>query len=195
MRDFVFGRALYWITKRSGYGTHELNPPRSFIHFLRSYYAGANLTGAEIGVASGDNAKNILEQLNIQLLYLIDLWEPYSGYSERRDHSSEYEEMLKKLSKHKDRLKILRMKSSEAVDNIEDESLDFVYIDANHNYEYVKEDLYNYWRKLKRGGVLAGHDFNWYGVARAVIEFCDELGKVPITGNEDTDWWIEKEVR
>ena len=54
------------------------------------------------------------------------------------------------------------------------EKLDFVYIDANHSYEYVKKDMENYYPLIKKGGVLAGHDIkepHHPGVLRAFNEF------------------------
>lgn len=52
-----------------------------------------------------------------------------------------------------------------------DASLDFVFIDANHSYEAVINDIRAWWPKIRPGGLLAGHDYSWTGVARAVHEF------------------------
>jgi hypothetical protein len=56
-------------------------------------------------------------------------------------------------------------------------SLDFVFIDANHSYEAVLSDLHAWWPKIRPGGLLAGHDYGWSGVAKAVYEFfgCADL--------------------
>lgn len=64
----------------------------------------------------------------------------------------------------------LRMTSVKAAGMYEDQSLDFVLIDANHDYEPVKEDLIAWLPKVKIGGVIAGDDYPWPGVTQAVNE-------------------------
>ncbi|KAH3766051.1 Capsular polysaccharide synthesis [Pelomyxa schiedti] len=54
---------------------------------------------------------------------------------------------------------VLRLTSEQAAKLIPDDSLSFVYIDARHDYSSVLQDLSLWYPKLKRGGVLAGHDF------------------------------------
>mgnify|MGYP001615059141 CR=1 FL=1 len=71
--------------------------------------------------------------------------------------------------------------------------LDFIYIDANHNYEFVKRDIENSWNLLKKGGVLIGHDFTFYSVAKAVIEFAEKKKLKVITKAKDWEWIIIKE--
>lgn len=63
--------------------------------------------------------------------------------------------------------------SEEKAKLYKDESLDFVFIDANHTYEYVKKDIEAWLPKIKKGGIIGGHDFNifyWPGVVQAVTE-------------------------
>lgn len=68
--------------------------------------------------------------------------------------------------------KDLRMTSVEAAKLFEDKSLDFVFIDASHQYEDVKNDILAWKPKMKNGGILAGHDYTsyWTGVVQAVNE-------------------------
>lgn len=63
-----------------------------------------------------------------------------------------------------------RMPSLEGVKLYEDQSLDFVLIDGSHQYEDVKADIAAWLPKMKKGGLLAGDDYNWSGVSRAVRE-------------------------
>ena len=65
------------------------------------------------------------------------------------------------------------MDSIEASKKYEDNSIDFVFIDANHDYDYVKKDIEAWFPKVKTGGVIAGHDYHkhWKGVVKAVDEF------------------------
>ena len=69
------------------------------------------------------------------------------------------------------RVSVLRNTSVEAAQLVRNGSLDFVYVDARHDYRSVKEDMGLWWSKVCRGGVLSGHDLIWPGVRRAVVEF------------------------
>jgi predicted O-methyltransferase YrrM len=70
--------------------------------------------------------------------------------------------------------------STSVVNNFEDSYFDWIYIDTNHSYETTKEELNLYSPKIKKGGIIAGHDYivgYWnglvkYGVIEAVNEFC-----------------------
>ncbi|MDP3697256.1 MAG: class I SAM-dependent methyltransferase, partial [Candidatus Taylorbacteria bacterium] len=76
------------------------------------------------------------------------------------------------------------------------EELDFVYIDGNHSYDYVKKDLELYWDKVKKGGALTGDDFNIKDIARAVFEFSKEKNQDFLTyyvgGPIDVDFIFPK---
>jgi predicted O-methyltransferase YrrM len=87
-----------------------------------------------------------------------------------------------------DKLNIVRALSKEASLLYKDNSLDFAFIDANHSYESVKEDIELWLPKIKSGGILAGHDYNiWTGVNKAVHEkFAND--KIQII---DTSWLVE----
>jgi len=78
-----------------------------------------------------------------------------------------------------DRVIIHRAESAEAADLFDDGYFDWVYIDGNHLYEYVLEDLEKYYPKIKSGGKLMGDDYGdegWWdnGVQKAVDEFTRE---------------------
>ena len=70
----------------------------------------------------------------------------------------------------------IRLPSTKAARCFDDGELDFVFIDAEHSYEAVKADIEAWWRKLRRGGLLIGHDYDparFPGVCRAVDEFAE----------------------
>jgi len=74
----------------------------------------------------------------------------------------------------KDYIKVLSMSSIEASKKFDDDSLDFVFIDAGHEYEDAKGDIDAWYPKLKKSGMLAGHDYSdrFPGVIKAVNKFC-----------------------
>ena len=65
---------------------------------------------------------------------------------------------------------------------------DFIFIDGDHSYEYIKHDILKSLQYLKTGGILAGHDNNWPGVEKAINEL---LTDYPVK-NEETIWWTKK---
>lgn len=124
---------------------------------------GLNQKGVEVGSFKAGFAKEILESWPGKL-YLVDVWRslPKSEYddsSNHSDHVNAYSEAMHNLSGFEDRAFMLRMKGEHAAELFRDDSLDFVYIDANHTYEEVKKDINIWYPKVKVGGILAGHDF------------------------------------
>jgi hypothetical protein len=65
---------------------------------------------------------------------------------------------------------LLKMSSICAANTFDDKSLDFVFIDASHEYEDVKNDIFHWYPKVKDGGILAGHDYHHDPVKQAVLE-------------------------
>jgi len=179
-------------TLYKGASTQATSLTRPMIEFIRKNFGGKPLTGVEIGVLHGKNAERILKTLSIQKLYLIDPYELYIEVSgELSDTRNALQECKKRVSKSGEKVKFIIKKSSEAVNEIPDD-LDFVYIDGNHAYEFVKKDIELYYPKIKTGGVLGGHDFalSTKGVFKAVMEFVTD-NELKLHG-EDTDWWVVK---
>ena len=155
--------------------------------FLIDYYKEKeNLVGVEIGVFDGEHATNLLETLNIETLYLIDPYEEYKddvSIVNRKGRIKYFpHEKLPEELKENEKIKLIMKKSKEGLLEIS-EKVDFVYIDGNHSYEYVKEDIEKGYDILKEGGVLGGHDYvhRHYGVMQAVTEFMQE---------NNIDMWI-----
>lgn len=81
------------------------------------------------------------------------------------------------------RCELIKESSLSASEAISDGSLDWAYIDADHRYKAVRNDLRVWFPKVRKGGVFSGHDYinygsgkNAFGVIRAVDEFCEEYG-------------------
>ncbi|MBI2971111.1 MAG: class I SAM-dependent methyltransferase [Candidatus Aenigmarchaeota archaeon] len=141
--------------------------------FVREILDRRELVGAEIGVWRGDNAKAMLKILDIRKLYLIDPYETYDEYKEEEKSGAFSQKALKEVEKiisRDKRVVLIRERSENAVNKII-EPLDFVFIDGNHDYEYVKKDLEMYYPLVKKGGFIAGDDISIDDVSKAVIEF------------------------
>ncbi|MBV6641983.1 MAG: class I SAM-dependent methyltransferase [Cyclobacteriaceae bacterium] len=143
--------------------------------------------GCEIGVWKGDFTERLLKLAKPSELYLIDPWKYFGEYKRAWfggvDNTQEkmdevYEFVLQRFQKPiaYEQLKIIREVSSEAHQRLEDASFDWIYIDGNHTYDFVMQDLKYYYPKLKAGGILCGDDYGtigWWqgGVKKAVDEF------------------------
>lgn len=91
---------------------------------------------------------------------------------------------------------VIKQDSYTAAAQFQNNSVDFVFVDADHTYDFVKRDIETWWPKVKSGGIMAGHDFTWLfpdgiqGVARAVWEFAYN-NKLRFTVS-NTSWIINK---
>ena len=140
---------------------------------------------AEIGVWKGQFSKEILSRTKPRQIYMIDPWKFYPKYENRwyggniarnQEDMDKIYNLTKKKYRNYSNVKILRDTSNNALIKLKAISLDFVYIDGNHSYSYVKNDLFNYFNKIKPGGIMAGDDLFWgiregFPVLRAFINF------------------------
>ena len=122
--------------------------------------------GAEIGVQKGQFSSHLLtEWTSCEYFLLVDPWkqqdETYtdSANVDNIQQEANYQETIRRLAFFHKILDIQRKTSKEATSSVRDNSLDFIFLDANHNYCSVKEDLELWWPKLRQGGFLTGHDF------------------------------------
>lgn len=135
-----------------------------------SFFQDRKLIGAEIGVLYGKNSQNILDNLSIEKLYLIDTWNDYGKADNSYNHQEAYNEVVRKFN-NDSRVQILRGYSIEKAKDIPNNSLDFAYIDANHSYDFVYQDLCIWTTKVKNNGIVAGHDIGMIDVMNAVKDF------------------------
>lgn len=143
---------------------------------LLKYLAELGYTkGAEIGVAEGVFSEAMFKAIPNLELICIDNWKPYkgnrfSGSFARNEHH--YRVACERLEKYN--ALIIRSKSMDALKLVADESLDFVYIDANHGYDYVMQDLIEWTKKVRKGGMIIGDDYYYMekaGVLEAVNDY------------------------
>jgi hypothetical protein len=135
---------------------------------------GVNGDAVEVGSYAGESAEYFAK--HFRSLTAVDPW-MFLGNIERA-----FDERMKPYSN----VRKLKMKSDEGATHFADASLDFVYIDADHHEEFVREDIRLWLPKVKPGGILAGHDYSEkeVGVRRAVD---DLLGK-PDRIFADSSW-------
>lgn len=148
-------------------------------------------SGVEIGVLRGDFSRTILQKWNGEKLYLIDSW-AHNGNIDLNngDHNTQLNnlaETFKNIYEFNDRACIIRASSLEGSKLIKDGSLDFVYLDAGHDYKSVMDDLLAWWPKIKEGGMLLGDDYidgillyngvTLFEVRQAVDEWAASIGR------------------
>ncbi len=150
-------------------------------------------TMAEVGVFDGGFSSEILEIVSPTQLVLIDLWADelvqsgdVDGRNVREIRGPDLEQTVRARFANDARVSVLKG-TSRLLARFPDEHFDAIYLDADHSYEAVQQDLLASFRALKPGGWLMGHDYGinpertdsrWaFGVRRAVDEFCESRGE------------------
>jgi predicted O-methyltransferase YrrM len=119
--------------------------------------------GAEIGVCKGMYSKWLSVKIRGLKLFCVDPYKSYKEYSEYLDQNemdSLYKQAQQRLAKFN--CEFVKKFSMDAVKDFNDNSLDFVYIDANHAFEFVVNDIAEWSKKVKPGGIVSGHDYSGY---------------------------------
>ena len=142
-------------------------------------------TGVEVGVDEGVYSDYLLTWWKGSKLISVDAWieMPADEYTDTCNTSQgsmeeKYQQTRALLARHGERSEVRRALSTDAAAQIAPRSLDFVYLDARHDFDGVTEDLHAWFEKVKPGGVMAGHDYNdgvfvegVHGVRSAVDRF------------------------
>lgn len=166
--------------------------------FLKTFSAlmGVEIkTAVEIGVFEGENAKSLRSLFPDMHLYLVDPWNLTDDYLKDGGPISQQQAVMDAAFFQvlhdffeDTKTQILRLSSFEASQRIEG-PLDLVFIDGDHSYEGVKQDISLWLPKVRSGGIISGHDYDYPelpGVRKAVDEV---LGEDVFTGPDFT--WIK----
>jgi hypothetical protein len=146
----------------------------------------------------GEFSRHVLSRWPGARLHLVDPWEVQADYVDINNASKEVQDAalaatLRNVAEHAARVELVRDYSLPAAARYADGFFDWVYLDADHRYEAVAADIKAWWPKVRRGGVLSGHDFVFdgdyavgrFGVMTAVLEFFSREGlQVSVTFGE-----------
>lgn len=176
---------------------------RPMMRYIKENNKQKKLIGVEIGVQNGVHAKSILENLSIKKLFLVDPYYKYKKYGRgdgndnwaitmsQSDFNTMFIKTLRYLNKYKNAYFIHTTSETASLIFFADE-LDFVYIDGNHSYDFVTQDMNLWFPKIKKNGVIGGHDYDSSqpSVVKAVDDWVKKnKQKLYFYGN---DWWIIK---
>ncbi len=171
---------------------------------------GEELVGVEIGVYEGDNSEVMFSKLPMSKLYLIDPYQSTKKSNETQITPKELQDVKRRARKRSQayyppgKYIWIHKHSCYAVHEVED-NVDFVYMDGDHSYEGTLGDLTMYYPKVRKGGVIGGHDFWKKSVVDAVREFKERHGLYLYYFNmrgqtsyaevnlDHMDWWFVKE--
>lgn len=159
---------------------------------------------AEVGVFDGWYSQEILKR-NPRKLWLVDPWLQQSKQIYPDDQANVrpnefeglYQQVKDTLGKD-ERVEIVRGFSYFTAPKFQDESLDFVYVDAIHTFESCLCDALAWYHKVKPGGWLCGHDFTgrYTGVKTAVEAFCrltnTQIGLMTL--DQWASWGVQKPI-
>jgi len=143
--------------------------------------------GAEIGIASGTTAGHLVRMLpDIARYICVDPWRGQTA-RERR------EEFMERIEGVRGLIDVIEEPSVQAADMV-NVPLDWIFIDAGHRYGDVKQDIASWVPKVRKGGLITGHDYceQHEGVIKAVDEAFDEVNVAP--AQQNPIWWRQKEA-
>lgn len=154
----------------------------------------------EIGSFYGANIISVSENYGSHCdseLFCIDPYEDYDEYPEYKGKQEEiYHSFLKNISPYSGKIKHIRGFSHKEILKFEDNFFDIIYIDGNHEPEFVLEDAVLSFRKLKPGGKIIMDDFGWNGpylTTRGIMGFLDAYNKkIKYLGYKETQVFIQK---
>ena len=130
--------------------------------------------GVEIGVYKGVFTQTLARRAPNMKLYAVDAWTTYEGYKDYPPGDLEligYPQAVERASRYPN-VELVKGWSKDVAPTFADASLDFMFLDANHTYPCVKEDLELWVKKIKPGGIVMGHDY-FSTKGRSKLEFLD----------------------
>ena len=149
--------------------------------------------GAELGVKTGRSSISLLHNNPDLHMIAVDLWDTHESIIEtQHDHELDYKTCLKNIKEFKvdDRITIIRKLITQASKDIEDNSLDFIFVDGTHTPEQLILDLKAWIPKVKPTGAICGHDYVSRFGMKPVINSLGVRERGYIDKSWGCSWWI-----
>ena len=183
-----------WVEKQVEWGEANISGSGILKHIQKLQ---GPLIGAEIGVCLGVTTELYASEIpNLNTLYGVDHYPSFVDWNgtvvsqERQDCMKEH--ARNRLSRFNN-IQLLYITSEEFASKIVDDSLDFIFIDGDHSYEGASRDFKNFWPKIKKGGIFAGHDLYIPTVSKALKDFFGDDVMDKITPESHNAWFMIKE--
>jgi len=156
----VFGTRPYWSPMPFGVRRHRDRLGELFRRL-------GHTEGAELGVSRGKFSLHLCKSIPGLHLHCIDAWERYGAFT-KESQDVRYKDACDQLASYN--TTIIRESTFDAVNRFKESQLDFIYIDAGHTFDDVCLDLILWSKKVKRGGIIALHDYHLTGTVAAAVE-------------------------
>jgi len=174
----------------NSFGEGWFSYPSLYSEMVKRFPSGSRFVevGCWKGKSSAYMAVEIINSHKDIEFFCVDTWQGSVEHEGMKELPLLYDIFLENMLPVQEHYFPLKMTSLEAAKKFKDKSLDFVFIDASHEYEDVKNDILAWYPKVKEGGVIAGHDFyideyDWFpGVKKAVQEI------IPSYSTSDKCW-------
>ena len=186
--------AAEWVQKQIEYTATSSPSGEGLIEPINSLKG--ELVGVEVGVCLAHTTEAFAKGIkNLKKLYAVDNYPTFVDW-DGSDWNKDRQDLMKKAAQekmlaHKDKVEFLHVSSEDFVKTIEDESLDFVFIDGDHSFEAALKDFQNYYPKVKKGGIFGGHDIQLDSVRNALTYFLKEKSN-EVIGVTNSAWYLRK---
>jgi ASC-1-like (ASCH) protein len=186
--------AAEWVQKQIEYTATSSPSGEGLIEPINSLKG--ELVGVEVGVCLAHTTEAFAKGIkNLKKLYAVDNYPTFVDW-DGSDWNQDRQDLMKKAAQdkmlaHKDKVEFLHVSSEEFVKTIEDESLDFIFIDGDHSFEAALKDFQNYYPKVKKGGIFGGHDIQLDSVRNALTYFLKEKSN-EVIGVTNSAWYLRK---
>ena len=173
---------------------------QSLIHLI-NLYLPKNSTIVELGTGAGATTSMFAQNCyNVKKIYTVDPYLPYTNSWESGSVSFGEKEMdnAKIIAKHnvefcgfKENVELLYLTSDSALSMFDDESIDLLFYDATQTAEIAYSDIYKWYKKIKRKGIVSGHC--WNILKDGVLKFKNDMDSEATLSIYDNVWaWVKK---
>lgn len=185
-----------WVQKQIEWRQKSYPSASGLEKIFIEYFGNKEIIGAEVGVCLAASTELFMKNLpNIKKYYAIDSYPAYIDWN-GASYSRERQDLMKKyafdvLLPYKQKIEFVYEDSSTFAKTLDDNSLDFIFIDGDHSYEGFMKDLNNYFNKVKKGGIVSGDDICLSNISKGLNDFL--IGKQSQIKTNNKMWYLIKE--